>query len=439
MIDWTNLDDGTEPIYRANLLEYAEEKSLLNNLIDLCYSTGRIDSAVRQQLLLMVAERQYLTAYQMMSLIDGIMTRTGMLDEYKHLSEEAIEFLKGIVFVATYNETPFTEVVDAANAGKIVMVKKDGIQYYLSQLSNTVAYFYQTIGSNIYRVFVYSTDVWSTGTTSLVPSTLKVNNKQLNQDINLTASDVGARPDTWTPSASDVGAVPTTRTVNSKALSSDINLTASDVGAIPVTGAIVSGHSFSTNNRPITGDWANRNSVEGISTSGGFLSICRDAHTNGQLAFAKTGESYITAIYGDSLASKGAHALLKLPNTSGTLLCSSDVSSQASFFTKNASLAGFTLYNVSQRKWGAMRELRIRFAMTGNSSESVVLGTISEADRPIYSDAKLCGVAYNVNGNMSRRVHLEQNGNVMFFFKNSDGTGTIEASGTYTLTLVWMV
>lgn len=241
MIDWTNLDDGTEPIYRANLLEYAEEKSLLNNLIDLCYSTGRIDSAVRQQLLLMVAERQYLTAYQMMSLIDGIMTRTGMLDEYKHLSEEAIEFLKGIVFVATYNETPFTEVVDAANAGKIVMVKKDGIQYYLSQLSNTVAYFYQTIGSNIYRVFVYSTDVWSTGTTSLVPSTLKVNNKQLNQDINLTASDVGARPDTWTPSASDVGAVPTTRTVNSKALSSDINLTASDVGAIAQgnTGAVL--------------------------------------------------------------------------------------------------------------------------------------------------------------------------------------------------------
>lgn len=45
------------------------------------------------------------------------------------------------------------------------------------------------------------------------------------------AEDVGARPDTWTPTASDVGAVPTTRTINSKPLSSNITLTADDVGA----------------------------------------------------------------------------------------------------------------------------------------------------------------------------------------------------------------
>lgn len=46
-----------------------------------------------------------------------------------------------------------------------------------------------------------------------------------------TADEVGARPDTWTPTASDVGAVPTTRTINSKPLSSDVTLTAEDVGA----------------------------------------------------------------------------------------------------------------------------------------------------------------------------------------------------------------
>lgn len=46
-----------------------------------------------------------------------------------------------------------------------------------------------------------------------------------------TAADVGARPSSWTPSASDVGAVPTSRKVNNKALSSDITLNASDVGA----------------------------------------------------------------------------------------------------------------------------------------------------------------------------------------------------------------
>ena len=55
-----------------------------------------------------------------------------------------------------------------------------------------------------------------------------------------TASEVGARPSTWTPSAADVGAVPTTRTINSKPLSSNITLTADDVGAgAPATSTTV--------------------------------------------------------------------------------------------------------------------------------------------------------------------------------------------------------
>lgn len=50
-----------------------------------------------------------------------------------------------------------------------------------------------------------------------------------------TAEMVGAREDTWMPTPDDVGAVPTTRKVNDKDLSTDISLTASDVGAIPLT------------------------------------------------------------------------------------------------------------------------------------------------------------------------------------------------------------
>lgn len=65
-----------------------------------------------------------------------------------------------------------------------------------------------------------------------VPTTRKVNNKALSGDITLTASDVGARPNTWTPSASDVGAVPTSRTINGKPLSANVVLSAADVGAI---------------------------------------------------------------------------------------------------------------------------------------------------------------------------------------------------------------
>lgn len=55
------------------------------------------------------------------------------------------------------------------------------------------------------------------------------------QDGDYTAGMVGARPDTWTPSAADVGAVPTSRTVNGQELSQDINLTADNVGARPDT------------------------------------------------------------------------------------------------------------------------------------------------------------------------------------------------------------
>ena len=68
-----------------------------------------------------------------------------------------------------------------------------------------------------------------------VPTSRKVNGKALSSDITLSASDVSARPSSWTPSASDVGAVPTSRTVNGKALSSDITLSASDVGAAPAS------------------------------------------------------------------------------------------------------------------------------------------------------------------------------------------------------------
>lgn len=64
-----------------------------------------------------------------------------------------------------------------------------------------------------------------------VPTNRTINGKALSTDISLTASDTGARPSTWTPTAAEIGAVPTTRTVNEKALNTDISLTATDVGA----------------------------------------------------------------------------------------------------------------------------------------------------------------------------------------------------------------
>ena len=87
----------------------------------------------------------------------------------------------------------------------------------------------------------------------LVPNTVKINGRSLDEDITLTAEDVSALPaDTFIPtvdqtySASSTNAqsgtavagaisnaVPNSRKINGKALSTDITLTASDVGALP--------------------------------------------------------------------------------------------------------------------------------------------------------------------------------------------------------------
>ena len=81
---------------------------------------------------------------------------------------------------------------------------------------------------------------------SYVPKTRTINSKQLNGNITLSATDVGAVPTSRTInskqlngnitlSAADVGAVPVSRTVNNKQLSSNITLSAADVGAVPTS------------------------------------------------------------------------------------------------------------------------------------------------------------------------------------------------------------
>ena len=66
-----------------------------------------------------------------------------------------------------------------------------------------------------------------------VPKTRTVNGKPLEEDISLTAEDVGAAGDGHTHTAEEVGAVPAGRSINGKPLSEDITLTADDVGAAP--------------------------------------------------------------------------------------------------------------------------------------------------------------------------------------------------------------
>lgn len=72
----------------------------------------------------------------------------------------------------------------------------------------------------------YAADAYATGkaVADRVPVSRKVNNRMLSEDIVLTAADIGARPDNWTPTAADVGARPNNWTPS-----------AADVGARPDT------------------------------------------------------------------------------------------------------------------------------------------------------------------------------------------------------------
>lgn len=150
--------------------------------------------------------------------------------------------------------------------------------------------------------------------------------------VNLDASDVGARPDTWVPtlnnlgitataselnkldgatvttqeinyldgvsssiqtqlngkvptartvngkalssnitlSAADVSAVPTSRTVNGKPLSSNITLSASDVGALSTAGGTLTGN---LTGRYLTGTWLQSTAVTGLN-SNNYRGIC---------------------------------------------------------------------------------------------------------------------------------------------------------------------
>ena len=100
-------------------------------------------------------------------------------------------------------------------------------------------------------------DTWtpSAADVGAVPTSRTVNGKALSSNITLNASDVGARANNWTPTASEVGAVPTSRTVNGKPLSSNISLTADDVGAAnPPTlrTATLTTSGWSSNNQTVT-------------------------------------------------------------------------------------------------------------------------------------------------------------------------------------------
>lgn len=136
-----------------------------------------------------------------------------------------------------------------------------------------------------------------------VPISRKVNGKQLNQDITLTADDIGITP------VDTSNLVPNTRKVNGKALSSDITLSAEDIGVtIPDLSA------YAPKDAPIFTNSISMgrasDSIVGVLSSafGNNCTASNDAshaegyHTTASGVYSHAEGSYTTASHGDAHA-----------------------------------------------------------------------------------------------------------------------------------------
>lgn len=199
------------------------------------------------------------------------------------------------------------------------------------------------------------------------------------------AEQVGARPNTWMPSASDVGAVPTSRKVNNKALSSDITLSASDVGARPNTWTPSASDVGAMAARPVQIEMA------GSGSHGGYI----DFH------------------FGQSTADNTSRII---ESASGTLDINSVSLSSGNINAKNEYLSG-SLY-VGGKKSTTDGKTGVAFGASGNitmqGSETPTLNFINAS---ATSPQATVGLAGTIN-----QLHIKSKGNMLFYPVSTNNT-----------------
>ena len=139
----------------------------------------------------------------------GLPDQTGHSGEFLTTdgTDASWETLPDEVFIATYNSTSYTDVLNAYNANKLIFCKYYNTRYFLTiyeSSSNEFTFSTTQLSSN--SVIVLSlTDGWSNNEQQTnVPNTRTINSKALSSNITLTASDVGALPSsTSIPSPAD--------------------------------------------------------------------------------------------------------------------------------------------------------------------------------------------------------------------------------------------
>ena len=230
---------GTSNTERANIrtLDWSGNEVLAGKLTVGAGPTNNMDVATKTYVDTAIAGVESLPSQT--SHNGDFLTTNGTVASWESLPEE--------VFVATYGTTTLAEVLEAYNAGKFIYAVKSNNPGRLVPLEEYVSSIPQFYFSYITRggtpqEWTVSNSGWTStaNTFGYVPTTRTINNKSLSNSITLTASDVGALPDSTTiPTATsdltnDSGFITSSdipvTSVNSK--TGAVSLTASDLGAL---------------------------------------------------------------------------------------------------------------------------------------------------------------------------------------------------------------
>ena len=230
---------GTSNTERANIrtLDWSGNEMLAGKLTVGAGPTNNMDVATKTYVDTAIAGVESLPSQTGQ---DGkFLTTNGTTASWESLPEE--------VFVATYGTTTLAEILEAYNAGKFIYAVKSNNPGRLVPLEEYVSSIPQFYFSYITRGgtpqdWAVSNSGWTStaNTFGYVPTTRTINSKSLSNSITLTASDVGALPDSTTiPTATsdltnDSGFITSSdipvTSVNNK--TGAVSLTASDVGAL---------------------------------------------------------------------------------------------------------------------------------------------------------------------------------------------------------------
>ena len=263
-----------------------------------------------------------------------------------------------------------------------------------------------------------------------------------------TADMVGARPDTWMPTADEVGAVPATRTVNGKPLSENIALDAADVGARAAswmpTAAEVEARPDSWT--PTAAEVGAIPAVSGV--KGQFLGFTA-ANTVGAVdAPASGGKRTCRFVVGTSTAGWTAAdcdylcdgtddqveinaAIQALPSGGGEIVIldgTYNIAATIAMNKDNVKLSGNGNATVLRRMWDSKNWEGV-VTITAVNGNCCISDLFIDGNKSIYNSSSDCGIyLFGSSNNTITNITCNNNYSAIFQHKNSGGniiTGNI--------------